>query len=273
MSNYLVNNTSTNLNNFYVTTNSQIGPTTNYKQNDGTDIGSNFKLYVYGTRKACNYMSGTTDIGTYYQYDSTSGTTTYDTGAYNTYPWYISTSQMANARWIWNTANARDSASSYVYIWFYYTFYYSGSANTGTLYSSCDDVGTFSLNGGTGININGGWPTARSSSISIVNGLNYIRVCAYNMGGPAGLLIAIYDSNGTNIVNTSTAWVNSVSTNSTYNQGGQPFNNSFSSTTGTTTITTTSSSSSGGTSGGSSGGSSGGTSGGSSGGTSGGGPQ
>ena len=228
MSNYLVNNASTSLNNFYVTTNPQIGPTTNYQQNDGTDIGSNFKLYVYGTRKACNYISGTTDIGTYYQYDSTSGTTTFDLGAFNISPWNVSTTQMSNARWIWNNANARTDAPTFVYIWFYFTFNYAGSANTGTLYATCDNFSTFYLNSGTGITINGGWPTAITSSISIVNGLNYIRVCAYNSGGPAGLLIAINDSSGTNIVNTSNAWVNTISTNSTYNQGAQPFNTSLS---------------------------------------------
>ena len=226
MSNYLVNNTSTSLNNFYVTTNPQIGPTTNYIQDNGTDIGSNFKLYVYGTRKACNYLSGTTDIGTYYQYDSTKASD--DLGAYNIAPWNVTTSQTSNARWIWNNANAASSATAYIYIWFYFTFHYSGSANTGTLYAACDNHSTFYLNGGTGITIDGGWPTTRQISISIVNGLNYIRVCAYNSGGPAGLLIAINDSKGTNIVNTSSAWVNSISNNGKYNQGEQAFNTTLS---------------------------------------------
>jgi hypothetical protein len=225
MSNYLVNNTTTTLNNFYNTTNPQTGPTTNYQQNDGTDVGNNFKLYVYGARTACNYLVGSTDIGTYYQRDSTSGTTTFNLGPANMSPWFVTTTQSQNARWIWNVENANITAPVNVFIWFYFTFFYNGAANTGTLYAACDNIGTFYLNNGTGIDISGGWPTNVTSSVNIVNGLNFIRVCGYNLGGPAGLLIAISDSSGTNIVNTNGSWVNTISTNNTYNQGAEPFNN------------------------------------------------
>jgi hypothetical protein len=76
-------------------------------------------------------------------------------------------------------------------------------------------------------NINGWATPVNIRSINILNGLNFIRVFAYNAGNtvnPAGLLMALYDSSNVNIVNTSTHWVNTTSTSTIYNDGAQPFN-------------------------------------------------
>lgn len=214
-------------NNVYDTTLPQRGPPTGYLQRDGRDLSSNFRLYVYGTRKASNYFIGNDDIGKYYQCDSTGGTTTYDLGAYNMSPWNVTDTRMANARWIWNSSNAQNSAPIPSRIWFYYTFYYSGPNNTGTLYACCDNYSTFYLNGVAFYELNGWNPPVISRSINILSGLNFIRVFAYNAGdvvNPAGLLMALYDSSSINIVNTSTHWVNTTSTSNTNDEGSQPFN-------------------------------------------------
>ena len=212
MSNYYVNSTS--LTSFFNTQKPQSGPTTGYQQSNGTDIASLFTLYMFGTRSLCKYLSGTTDIGNYYQRDSftiapicvTYGSTTYN-GVYNMPPWYVTSSQMSTATWIWDRTTAASDAPVNQYLWFYYTFFYSGAANTGRLWAITDDQGTFYLNQGTGIGISGGWPTSGDrGNISIVNGLNYIRVSAYNQGGPAGLLISILDSGNNKIATTNGNW-------------------------------------------------------------------
>jgi len=233
MSNYFVNNSNSSLTSFFSTEIPQTGPTTGYQESNGTDIANLFTLYRSGTRSLCNFLSGTTDIGNYYQRDPLSSVSVCVTnhsgqvvnGVYNMSPWFVSSSQLSTAIWIWDITTAASSAPTFIYIWFYYTFFYSGAANTGTLWAVCDNFGTFFLNQGTGITIDGGWPTSGNrGNISIVNGINYIRVCAYNSGGPAGLLIALLDSDGNTITVTNSNWSISYSSDSTYNSGALIYN-------------------------------------------------
>jgi hypothetical protein len=108
-------------------------------------------------------------------------------------------------------------------IWFYYTFYYSGSTNsTIELWAVTDDVGYFSLNQGGYIDISYGWPVTSVSTyrgyVTVVNGLNYIRVYAYNNGGPAGLLISLYDEyQGGSIATTNGNWAINIGDALPYN--------------------------------------------------------
>lgn len=201
MSNFLVNNNKM-LNTFFIISKPQQGPDTNYKI-IGTDIGSQFTLYMHGTRTKCNYQVGGVDLGNYYQIDVTNFV--YNMGSYNFTgsPWGILDQKLNNASWIWSTPNAYISApgsDSGFFYWFYYTFYYSGANNTGTIYVVCDNVCTVYFN-----NIivpaitGGGWAsaTAPSSSVNIKNGLNYIRIPCYNTGG--GSTNNIYCSGITNV--------------------------------------------------------------------------
>lgn len=227
MSNYFVNNSS--LTTFFNTQKPQTGPTTGYNQNDGSYIANLFTLYRSGTRSLCKFLSGTTDIGNYYQRDSltiapicvTNYSGTVVNGVYSMTPWNVTSSQMSTAIWIWDRTTAANNAPANQYLWFYYTFYYSGSNNIGTLWAICDDIGTFYLNQGTGIGIDGGWPASGNrGNINIVNGLNYIRVCGYNIDGPAGLLISILDSGGNVVATTNGDWSISGPTSS-YNVPSQ----------------------------------------------------
>jgi hypothetical protein len=219
----------------YKTTNAQTGPNTNYKD-VVTDIGNSFKLYMFGSRNICKYYVGIKDIGNYYQFDAYTNAIINDTrlgssysGAYNMPPWNVTETKMQNAKWIWNNSDAANAVAPYVYLWFYYTFFYSGADNTGTLYAVCDNIGTFYLNQGTGIVITSGWPgtnvSADRGNITIKNGLNYIRVSAYNDGpgnNPAGLLVTIVDSNGTAVANSNSDWA--YGTSNAYQAGADTYN-------------------------------------------------
>lgn len=173
---------------------------------------------MFGTRSLSGFSESGTDLGFYFQVE----TPTYanDLGAYNVAnPWGgAQGTKFQYARWIWNEAGAVNDAAAYSYMWYYYTFYYTGSQNTGTVYGICDDVGRFYLNGSDVGSMGGGWgpnSNGNSFSVSIVNGMNYIRISAYNSGGPAGLIVALYNSEGTNIVNTNSNWA--VATSTSYN--------------------------------------------------------
>ena len=172
-----------------------------------------------------NYSINGIDLGNNYQIDTVNYA--FDLGGYGISPWNITNTRFANARLIWNDSNGVTSSPGFIYIWFYYSFFYNGATNTGTLFSACDDFATFYISNtsnvaintssgyGNGITINAGSPGGLTNSITINNGMNYIRVLAYNSnsaGGPASLLISIYDSAGNNIVNTNSDWVYTVAT-------------------------------------------------------------
>jgi len=121
-------------------------------------------------------------------------------GDYNMPPWNLSSTKLGtSAFWIWNNADAAKSAPGNEYIWFYHVFYnfhpwgvsmtlpnievHAATDNFGTLYVNDDKIG---------IDISGGWPDkfTRNSSFFIKSGFNYVRVCAFNQGGPAGLYVS-----------------------------------------------------------------------------------
>jgi hypothetical protein len=104
------------------------------------------------------------------------------------------------------------------------SFYYTGSQNTGTIYISADNVSTTYINGGTGIQCNI-YNTAVSQTFTILNGFNRIRTSAYNadtIANPAGLIIAVYDSNSIYVCGTNNTWA--MATSSAYNTGELPYN-------------------------------------------------
>jgi hypothetical protein len=94
------------------------------------------------------------------------------------------------ARWIWGNKIMEGINEGYAY-WFYYTFYYDGNTNTGTIYGACDDAAYLYFNNTAIGSISGNYNTGASGatnnySVSIVKGLNYIRVAAYNGGSTKG---------------------------------------------------------------------------------------
>jgi hypothetical protein len=183
-----VNNTGVNLKSFFKTSNQTL-PLIGY-QNNGTTL-TNFALYMFGTRTRCNYQQSGTDLSTFFQQDAFNNS--FDLGAYNMTQWNLTNTNYQNARWIWASANANIDASGNLdgkYYWFYYTFYYNGSNTSGTLYLSCDNNAVAFFNSNSVLtlaNDAGGNYGLNSVAITLIpNGLNYIRIAAYNSGYGAG---------------------------------------------------------------------------------------
>ena len=116
---------------------------------------------------------------------------------------------------IWNTtaaAIASASADSSINISFTYQFNYTGSNNTGTFYTSVDNIGWVFINGGAPTymgysNWTGGLGV--TGSMPIINGINTIEIIGYNAdaaGGAAAFFGAFYDSANALVAYTSTNW-------------------------------------------------------------------
>jgi hypothetical protein len=192
----------------------------NYLIQNYFELNDNFNLYKFGTKQRTSFLLNGKDIGDYLQYDDDTLYRAIVVAVYNTNTWGVTNSSMSSAVWIWNISGAATTAPGSAsdgtpYLWFYYTFYYNKPNNTGTAYGACDNVAYLYFNGINVGTLDGGWPGGITISINIVNGLNYIRAPAYNQGGPAGLIIAFYDSEGNNIANTNGFW--SVSQSANYN--------------------------------------------------------
>jgi hypothetical protein len=136
-------------------------------------------------------------------------------------PWNIRDSDFSSTdiKWIWNSSNAQNDAPANVYIWFYFAFY-DVEQRPYYLYAVTDDKGTFYFNDNPAKEINHGWGGYNSSRRGNIgmskNGFNYIKVCAYNGGGPAGLLIHLRDYKSGTYISTNGSWL--VTTTSTYNK-------------------------------------------------------
>lgn len=195
-------------------------PNTAYLTNLANPINK-CMLYTYGTRNSVGFKINGNDIGGYFQQDSI--TRAIEAGAYNIGPWGVSQSNLSNSKWIWNAANAASSdLPANVYIWFYYTFYYSGAQTSGTLYASVDNVGVIYFNGNRFDIIQpNGWGS-HTNAVTVKNGFNYIKACAYNVGGPAGFIMSIV-AGGSQIVNTNSDWA--LTTSASYDAGAQTYNN------------------------------------------------
>lgn len=208
-----------------------IGPgkilNTFYRTNQ-IDISNNFTLYMHGTVSPTSFFrTKNIDIGNLLQVDNFTRAVELSPNTSNMIPWNNTKSQLEPAKWIWDRASAATTAPGLVYFWFYYSFYYSGSGNTGTIYIAADNYSTTYINGGTGIESTGfNTNTTLNRQFTILNGFNYIRTSAYNAEGntnnPAGLIIAVYDSNSIYVCGTNNTWA--MSTSSAYNTGALPYN-------------------------------------------------
>lgn len=190
------------------------------------DVSNNFTLYMHGTVLPTSFFrTNNIDIGNLLQVDNfTSAIELSPTNTYNMGPWNNTQTNLAPAKWIWNITDAATSAPPNIYLWFYYSFYYTGSQNQGTIYISADNNSTTYMNGGTGI-VSNIFTTSTVQTVTILNGFNYIRTSTYNAGteaNPAGLIIAIYDSNSIYVCGTNNTWA--MSTSSAYNTEALPYN-------------------------------------------------
>jgi len=214
---------STDVANIVKSLNVSSGFNPNYLTN-GSNNFNTLMLYVFGTRSEIGYKLTGFDIGRYFQKDSVIYSC--DLGDYRIAPWGQQNASFQYARWIWNDPNANTSAVANVYLWFYYSFYYNGTNNTGKVYAMCDNIGEFWFNGVDIGSISGGVGTVGNIyNIPILNGLNCIRISAYNQGSGAGLLASLYDSASNHIISTNSDWVVTISTNNTFNSGAAIFNN------------------------------------------------
>jgi len=129
-------------------------------------------------------------------------------GNFNMSPWNMRDPSLERAKWIWNIPNAEYNAPVNVYIWFYFAFY-TDIVRTLTLSAVTDNVGTLYLNDGPGRDISGGWMgNIHKKGVigSSIIGFNYVKVCAFNQGGPAGLLVNLQSPQG-NVISTNGSWL------------------------------------------------------------------
>jgi hypothetical protein len=125
-------------------------------------------------------------------------------GPYNISPWGTTT-QDANAQWIWYEPNGTSGTSNY-YCHFYKSFY-SSTAYTGTGYGAFDNTGTVTINGNFVGNIGGGWGgNGNQFSFSVIVGTNNIDIYGANQGGPGGVICTFYDNNNNVVVHTDSSW-------------------------------------------------------------------
>jgi hypothetical protein len=181
---------------------------------NGVLIDKAFSLYKYGERKNSFFKENNVDIGSLFQVTDVSYV--YITSDnYNSFPWGLTNSNYINAKWIWSTQDASLNAIDareypYESYWFYYTFYYTGMDNTGKLYCICDNFAkiyfNYYINNSSFISSDWTTTSGQYNNITIKNGLNYIIIAAYNIGGPAGLILTIYDNANNCIVNTNEYW-------------------------------------------------------------------
>jgi hypothetical protein len=120
------------------------------------------------------------------------------------YPYLVNS--LAQTIWAENTTYTQTAA-----YWLYYTFYYSGSNTTGTIYALVDDSATIYLNGTLITSTVGAIylapPQTYAYSFNNLNtGLNYIRVAVNNGGGYGAFIGAVYDSASTLLAITNQQW-------------------------------------------------------------------
>lgn len=187
---------------------------------NGTNPFSNIPMYKEGaTRSPIGFQLSGADIGYYYQPNDGLLGYCYDVSTTYSHPSFVYsqiTSSTATDIWI-NTGATSAQGNSY---WLYYSFYYSGSSYSGTFHAAIDCSGYLYFN-----TIGKGLITAKPAinntgntggiPVTLVRGLNYIRVATYtNAAGtnPCAFIAAIYDG-ASNVVAVSSkhwSWANTT---------------------------------------------------------------
>jgi len=132
---------------------------------------------------------------------------------YNGGPWGTWAFVDKSAKWIWYTADATSdapyNAGSPITLLTTFNNRNAGYTNV-TIYGICDNGSNIYINGQKVGSIYGGWWSDGGRGVQIQTtispGLNLICVEVENWGGPAGLILSIYDSNDSVLTRTSASW-------------------------------------------------------------------
>lgn len=136
---------------------------------------------------------------------SSSGSAVFELGPYNMGPWGMTGFVDTSAKWIWNEAGAAFNAGNGCAT--YEKVFTSNSDVDVVVHIACDNIGQVFLNGTDIGRANGGWNgTGIKLNGKVTKGQNVIRVQARNMGGPAGILVAVATSNNTVLVRSNSSW-------------------------------------------------------------------
>lgn len=107
------------------------------------------------------------------------------------------------AMWIWGTPDAFVSTPMNQTFIFYYNFVHSADDIQATVVGSIDNTGSITINGNMKDNLGG---SLTPYQVTIKKGVNTIAVRGTNLGGPAGLWIAIKAPDGSTLVKTDSEW-------------------------------------------------------------------
>ena len=129
-------------------------------------------------------------------------------GGYPMAPWgYSPPGGDTTALWIWNSAGAAAGTPVGPWIHFYKVFT-ADSTFTATMYTIIDNSGYVFLNGKlmSPTNFGDGWGTTGAScTFTVQQGINLLDIYSYNLGGPGGMIAAMY--NGASLVlHTDSTW-------------------------------------------------------------------
>jgi hypothetical protein len=129
-------------------------------------------------------------------------------GGYTIAPWgYSPPGGDTTALWIWNSAGAATTTPIGPWIHFYKVFT-ADSTFTATLYVMDDNAGYVFLNGKlmSPTDFGGGWGgQGASCTFTVQQGINLLDIYSYNLGGPGGMIAAMY--NGASLVlHTDSTW-------------------------------------------------------------------
>lgn len=178
---------------------------------NGSERSLQIPFYMHGPRtNSSGFKANGIDTASYYQQNGTfDGSYGYVfVNSYSSSMPAIFANAGAQCIWSENTAGAPQTISQNAVCWYYYTFIYSGSATSGTIYVQVDDAAHVYFNnvaiGSTGMIFDQSY--AQLSISNLTTGLNFIRIAAINTGGTAALAVAAYDSLSVAIAGSNSNW-------------------------------------------------------------------
>jgi hypothetical protein len=203
-----------------------------YKNSDGTGFFENTPFYMHGSKTAIGFKVDGIDIGHYLQQSAP-----FDAGygycfSHNYYGTifanqiggdFLTFPTTGNPYYIWPENQSHKNQQIGIFTdnasyWLYHTFYYSGSENFGYMYAAKDDFACVYFNNVLVIStlpVNAYQKQSdpmTKTLITILNGLNYIRVAVYNaaVAAPGAFIASFFDSSNTVLAVTNQNWTWSI---------------------------------------------------------------
>ena len=221
-----------------------------YKNSDGTGVLENTPFYMHGSKTAYGFKVDGVDIGHYLQ-QSQPFDGSYGYCFSNNYYAIVFGGQIGgtflkfpttgNPYYIWPENQGHKNQSIGVFAtnvsyWLYYTFYYSGSENFGYMYAAQDNFACVYFNNvlvisTTPLTADSDQSSQAKTPITILNGLNYIRVAVFNAveNAPGVFVASFFDSSNNAVAVTNQNWTWSIHPKTTVDlyyspHGSLPFN-------------------------------------------------